>query len=356
MNAMKNNPPEENRPQTGHRISQRDVAGALGLSPATVSKALRNLPGVSVAQRARICETAEAMGYAPDPLLSSLSSYRTQQHYGHIQSELAWINAWNQPKGLREIREFDLYWDGACDTAKRMGYRLEEFHLATMTPDRLQTILKTRHIQGILLPPVRSPAEGLDRFDWSDFAIVRFGQTLPHPAAHFVSSAQMVNTMQAFDRAHALGYKRIGFVCEYWRMRFFSVGYSWAQKNLTPSQQLPLLTLNPDDNFEQQQQEFKAWLQATTPDAILTDNSETHQMLLNLGYRVPEDIGLATTSIHDTSIDAGIDQRPYEIGRAAIRTLTALIAEKSFGLPDCRNEILVEGNWVDGSMLPERRA
>ena len=66
-------------------------------------------------------------------------------------------------------------------------------------------------------------------------------------------------------------------------------------------------------------------------------------MLENLGYRIPGDIGLATPSIHDTPIDAGIDQRPYEIGRTAIRILTALIAERSFGIPDCRSETLIEG-------------
>ena len=90
------------------------------------------------------------------------------------------------------------------------------------------------------------------------------------------------------------------------------------------------------------------------PDAILTDSNDVSTMLKNLGYRIPEDVGLATTSIHDTQIDAGIDQRPFEIGRAAVRILTALIAERSFGLPDCINETLIEGQWVDGSMMPPR--
>ncbi len=346
---------KENQPSRGaeRRVTLRDIAGELHISHVTVSKALRGLPGVSHELSARIREKADEMGYHPDPLLSALSNYRKTDGTQPIQAALAWINTWAHPDELRKIREFDLYWQGAAETARRMGYRLEEFNLAEIAEHRLQTILKARNIQGILLPPRRGQQAVFEQFDWADFAIVRLGQTVPYPPTHFVSSAQMVNTLQAFDRAHELGYKRIGFVCEYWRMRFFGVGFSWAQKNLPANQQLPLLALNPEDSFERQQEQFKAWLHETRPDAILTDNSETHQMLPNLGYRIPEEIGLATTSVHDTSIDAGIDQRPYEIGRAAIRMLTALIAEKSFGVPDCCNEILIEGQWVDGAMLPD---
>jgi DNA-binding LacI/PurR family transcriptional regulator len=78
------------------------------------------------------------------------------------------------------------------------------------------------------------------------------------------------------------------------------------------------------------------------------------QKLDELGYKVPGDIALATLSIHDTSVDSGIDQNPKEIGRAAIRTLVALLNEQSVGIPSTQNKILIEGKWVDGSMLPDR--
>ncbi len=341
--------PEPDRP----RISLRDIAGELGISHVSVSKALRGLPGVSDAMRARIQEKAEQMGYVPDPLLSALSNYR-KKHAGRIQSELAWINAWPHPEELREHNEFNQYWEGASKTAERMGYRLEAFNTADISLPRLQSIFTARNIQGILLPPLSNTSAPITAFDWSAYCVVRFGSAVPEPPAHFVSSSQAANTMLAFDRIQQLGYQRIGFVCEYWRRRFFGSGYVWAQKSLPPNRQLPLLALNPEDSFETQQREFSRWLEQNQPDAILTDNSETREMLHNLGFRVPDDIGLATTSIHDTQIDAGIDQRPYEIGRAAVRMLTALIADKSFGLPDCRNEILIEGRWLDGTMLPRQ--
>jgi DNA-binding LacI/PurR family transcriptional regulator len=353
MSKKPTDDPEKEATTSKARVTLRDIAKELGVSHVTVSKALRNQSGSSAELKARIQQKATEMGYAPDPMLSALSHYRKTSKEKPVQAALAWINTWSNPAELRKHREFDLYWEGANTSAKRFGYHLEAFNLAEIPIRRLETILKSRNIQGILLPSVGPRfVKELEQFDWSCFAAVRFGLTAPFPPTHFVTSAQMVNTMHSFEQVYQLGYKRIGFVCEYWEKRFFGVGYTWAQKKLPKEQQLPPLLLDANDNMEHKQRELDIWIRQNKPDAILSDKSEIPQMLQNLGYRIPEDIGLATTSIHDTSIDAGIDQRPEEIGRAAIRILTALIAERSFGLPDCLNETLVEGKWIDGSMLP----
>jgi LacI family transcriptional regulator len=335
------------------RVTLRDIAAEMDISHVTVSKALRNLSGVSEAMKVKIQAKADAMGYVPDPLLSSLSRYRASSHTKPIQSVIAWINPWDDPDRLRQHHnEFDLYWQGASDCARRLGYQLESFNTTEIPLPRLQSIFKARSIQGLLIPPLRESTFELGQIDWSSFAIVRLGQAVAGPKMHFVGSAQLANAMLAFDRARALGYQRIGFVCEYWPKRLFGAGYSWAQRALPETSRLPLLALNSEDSFECQQTVFEAWLQENQPDAIITDNSETREMLENLSYSIPSDVGLATTSVHDTRIDTGIDQSPYEIGRAAVRMLTALIAEKSFGPPERCNETLIEGKWIDGTMLP----
>ncbi len=342
----------ENEPRK--RVTQADIAKALGVSTMTVSMALRNKSTVSKQTRLRVQQKAEELGYRPDPQLSALNRYRANSSQQPIQAELAWINTWDPPERLRQQKEFDLYWQGASDNAKRMGYHLEAFNLTDLPVRRLKTIFRARNIQGILLPPLGTSTTLLDTFNWSDFAVVRFGQAIPEPEAHSVSSSQLQNSMQAFDNMRRLGYQRIGCVCQYSRMRFFGSGYTWAQRELPPDRWIPLLTKNPAHTFEQKQEQLAEWVKLNQPDAILTDGAGSLQMLDNLGYRVPEDIALATTSIHDTDIDAGIDQRPYEIGWAATRMLTALINERAFGLPIHRSELLIEGQWVDGSMLPGR--
>ena len=43
-----------------------------------------------------------------------------------------------------------------------------------------------------------------------------------------------------------------------------------------------------------------------------------------------------------------------EIGRAAIQLLISLIHHNERGVPRVRRELLIEGEWVDGSTLPPR--
>ena len=58
-------------------VTIRDVAAAAGVSVATVSRALRGLPSVAPATRAKVEEVAERLQYVPDPYASNLSSSTT---------------------------------------------------------------------------------------------------------------------------------------------------------------------------------------------------------------------------------------------------------------------------------------
>jgi DNA-binding LacI/PurR family transcriptional regulator len=99
---------------------------------------------------------------------------------------------------------------------------------------------------------------------------------------------------------------------------------------------------------------FSAWLKKKRPEALLTDVSQTREVLATLGYRVPEDIGLAATSILDGNALAGIDQNSEEIGKAAMETLISLMNHNDQGIPRVYREILITGTWTDGTTLPQR--
>src|SRR6266498_1980185 len=108
------------------RVTVYDIAEKLGVSHATVSLALRNHPSISEKRRAQVKRVAGEMGYAPDPHLAALAAYRRANAPAEIRSAIAWINHWEQPEQLRKLREFDLYWRGAVEAARRFGYNLEE--------------------------------------------------------------------------------------------------------------------------------------------------------------------------------------------------------------------------------------
>jgi LacI family transcriptional regulator len=83
--------------------------------------------------------------------------------------------------------------------------------------------------------------------------------------------------------------------------------------------------------------------------------SELRDMLGALNYLVPQDIGLATLSVLDGNVDAGIDQNSEEIGKVAVQLLISLINHNERGIPKICREVLVEGVWVNGSMLPVKQ-
>ena len=78
------------------------------------------------------------------------------------------------------------------------------------------------------------------------------------------------------------------------------------------------------------------------------------EMLRELGYRTPADVGLAVTSILDGKGDAGIEQHSLEISRTAVEVLISLIDHNRRGLSTLPKLHFVPGTWVDGSMLPSK--
>ncbi|MEI6892687.1 MAG: LacI family DNA-binding transcriptional regulator [Pontiella sp.] len=338
------------------RITYSDIAKALGVSKMTISYSLRNDPRISEATRQRVQQKAEELGYEPDPMLSALSNYRHSTPKS--TATLAWINFHRHPEKQREQDVFNLYWEGANEAARKQGFHLEEFRLHDLPLRRMHTIFKTRGIRGLLLTPTpqhEEPSEKeLSTFPWKDYTMIRFGESLPSLKVNSISSAQVTNTIHAFEKLQNKGYERIGFVGQYLRHRLFSAGYLWAQQALPPSRQLPPLFLSEETQPQQRLEMLGIWLDEQKPDAIICSARLILHTLEKLGYRIPEDLGLASMSKYDNPINAGIDQNPEEIGRTAIQTIISQINENSFGIPDSPREILVEGRWVDGSMLPDR--
>jgi DNA-binding LacI/PurR family transcriptional regulator len=336
-------------------ITLRDIARELGVSHVTVSLALRNHPRISEATRKRVQQKAEEMDYHPDPMLSALSHYRLRCKEKPAQATLAWINPLQYPERLHNYGEFSLYWRGAQEVARRLGFHLEEFTTKEFPLHRLNTIFRARNIRGLLIAPISEELVTVDwdEMPWQDYAAIHCGRNRQGPPLHLVTSAQTFNAKLAFEKATAKGYKRIGFVSQPDKRKMFLDGYLRSQVDLPRQQQLPVLLI-PDAASDQEKAKLAAWLTQNNPDAIMTANPNLPALLMSFGYRVPEDIGIATMSIHDTPINTGIDQNPEEIGKIAVRTLVSLLNEHELGIPKVRNQILVDGNWVEGSMLPDR--
>ncbi len=348
-------PKPDSRPA---RVSLRDIAKRIGVSHVTVSLALREHPRISLVVRQKIRQAAEEMGYRPDPMLTALANYRKGKSTAPTTASIGWINAWDEPAALRSHKEFDFYWKGAAATAEKFGYRLEEFQLGGhYKPHRLHQILATRGIRGLLLPPQRPHPDWGD-LPWGEYSVVRFGRSLQNPRTHLVTADQVANTMPAFEEIQKRGYSRIGFVADEVDLKqcghLFEGGYLMAQRQVVESARLPVFAMNKFSESARKKA-LAAWLKRTKADAIFTNMAEVPHLLNSMGIRVPEDVALAVTTLLDTSVDAGIDQQPEEIGRVGFLMLNSLINDGTRGVPKIFRQILVEGSWVDGASLPDRR-
>jgi LacI family transcriptional regulator len=340
------------------RISMRDIAKVMDISHAAVSLALRDSPSISAKLREAVKQRAEELGYCPDPMLSALSNYRLGKSRKTIRAAIGWVNAWKEPEQLRSFKEFDFYWKGATAAANKHGFRIEEFRLGEQyTPHRLHQILSARGIRGLLLPP-QSPQPDWGDFPWEEYSVVRFGRSLNHPRCHLVTADQVANTMLAFAEIRERGYRRIGFATHEVDLQIsghlFEGGYLTAQRLVDESERLPVFAMN-DFPVAERKEALAAWLKANNPDAILTTLSEIQPMLESIGVRVPEDVALAGSTVLDIPIDAGIDQHPEEIGRVGLLMLNSIITDGARGIPNIFRQNLVEGSWVDGKSLPDKR-
>lgn len=348
-----------------HRPSLRDIARRLNVSHATVSMALRNNPRISEKRRLEVRRVADEIGYRPDPMLSSLVAYRQRKQEHPIVSTIAWVNRWADPKQLRRYKEFDEYWKGAEQAAKELGYKLEEFVVnEELRGARLNDILLARGIQGIMIPPHASNDSWSDiGIEWDKFSVVRFGFSIADLRAHMIGSDQMRSAELAVQKISEAGYRSIGLVTnkafDFKTAGNFRMGFIHAREMSEGLKEVPPLILDEpilvDGGSGEVCERVADWIRENEVDAIFTSEIGLPQTLEKGGIRIPDDVAVASTSVMERfGIDAGIDQNPFEIGAVAVHVLVGRLNRNDKGEPDHCRRVLVEGNWVPGSSLPEK--
>ena len=342
------------------RVRLIDIAKKLGVSRTAVSMALHNSHRISTKRRQEIQRVAKEMGYVPDPFLSGLAAHSRGRVSAKNHGVLAWVNHWEDPGRLRRFKEFNAYFEGAREAATQFGYRLDEVRWERdCSPKRFERILLARGIEGVLIPPHHELLDWED-FDWNKFSLVRFGMSVQNPDSHQVTSDVFRGVVMAIKKIHEYGYRRIGFaVNEEFNERlggvFFS-SYYYVQTLLKLKPALPplLTALRFGDAQRRAKQKvpLQHWLTRYKPDAVLVADIDMPALIRELGYRIPQDIAVAGTTVLDIPADAGIDQCPKDIGRIAVEMLVKQINMNERGQPHNPCRILIESRWQDGISLP----
>ncbi len=339
------------------RVTQNDVARAAGVNRATVSLALRRMPGIPLSTCKRIERIAARLGYRPDPMLAALASYRNRLRPQSYHGTLLWLAETLPELQWRKIRHFTDYLAGAEAGAVRHGYQIEVIDIteAKVTWQRAGAIARARGVKGLLLAPQPRSNSHLDLFPWEDFSSVTFGYTLSRPALHSVTSAHYRAMMTVVRELSLRGYRRIGCALRPEHDRRLDrnfLGAYLAGCALAGQAPLPVC---PDDAEQSDGEALLAWLRETKPDAVISGNVAMLDVLKRAGIAVPRQLGVACPNLGTTDGDlAGVVERNRHIGEVAVDHLVALIHRGERGVPDVPQRTLVDGVWHAGRSVRRR--
>jgi len=335
----------------------QQVARRAGVSAMTVSRVLHNSPRVLPATQAKVRKVLDALGYEPDPQLSRLMALVRSRKPRQIRATIAVIRGDASP----DIRRDPAHQYVSIEDIRRRGmlhgYAVEEFKLGVggMTRRRLESILRARSIEGIIVSPHAS-ADCRIQLDYGSFAAATFGYGLRVPDLHRASTNMMQGILMATAKLAARGYQRIGLAITQWIDERADHAYSGAmlhyQQTVPRKHRIPLLLLK-DNNIERGGDFFCRWARAHRPDAIISFDTHVPQWLsTRLKLKIPRDIALV---VHDWTESmsglAGIHHQRTEVAAAAVDLVAHQLLQNERGIPRVPRQILIPAAWVDGGSI-----
>src|SRR5215203_3612046 len=191
-------------------VTFRQIAKASGLAVATVSYALRNDPKIPRATIERVQATAEKMGYRPNPRVAALMAHIRRARPVSTGERIAFI--WLARPGAYARTHL-----GAKRRAEQLGYELEDFalHAHELNPARLERILRTRRITGIVLSPLDTGESSFAlEWDWSRFSPAIIGNAVCTPELHHAGHHHFGGMRLALQKLVTRGHRRIVAIIE----------------------------------------------------------------------------------------------------------------------------------------------
>lgn len=333
----------------------RDLAKSLGVSIATVSRALRNSPHVESETRVRVLAAAQAAGYRSHALVNALMAQVRQRHRLQPSGEVvAFLTAHSEENGWKVHPAHVAQIEGAQERAVELGFRLEHMWLGHKGCHSRQVarVLAARGVRGSLLAPLPVDHHPLE-LNWQQHAVVALGYSFRQIALHRTMHDNVGLAWSCYSHLHALGYRRVGLAIQasddsrvkhLWR-----TGFLGAQSVYEGESVPPLLYPRYRDPSD-----FLHWYKEHRPDAIISIWQDFPlTWLREHGLRVPEDVGYATLDIGTDQEGklSGMMQDNRNFGASAMDMLANQLFRNEIGTPKTAMMTMIEGTWLDGSTV-----
>ena len=306
-----------------HRTSLKDIAQELGVSIATVSRALHSSPEIGQDMQQRVKELAKRLNYRPNPFAQSLRK-EAPRVIGVVVPNLV-------------THYYAAVLDGIEDEARRKGYSVisanthEDFEDEQRAVDNFIGL----HVVGIIACLAQSTTDyaHFEQLDDLGIPVVFFGRTCLTERFSSVTANGDEAAQQATQHLIDTGSRRIAFIggpnhLDMVRRR--KHGYLEAlRENRIPIERE--LVVCDKINYDVALRNTTALLQRPDrPDAILAFNDillfAAFNAIKQQGLRIPEDVALIgfTDDVHaqyTTPRMSAIEDQSFCIGQTACRLL-----------------------------------
>ena len=335
------------------RVTLRDIAEEAQVSVMSVSLALRGQGRLLRSTRQRIQEIAKRLGYRPDPALSALVYHRNEAKDRTEFCTVAFLTSMPTRHGWRDVRYIREYYDGAYARAEKLGYHVEAFWTREpgMSAKRMQQILETRGIKGLLVGPVFDRTGSID-LEWDQFCAVSLCRNLIWPKINVVDHNHHHSMTLAWRELESRGYHRVGYAVG--DMSEAITGYLWLATHLSEQ----LRSREPQPNLippliakELNHMAFLRWFHKERPDVVVSPNISTLVWMREEGIAVPEEVGFLHLEAEQSGPVSGICQHFDEVGATGVELLHNEILRSETGMPPVRQSIAIDGGWTEGATL-----
>ena len=328
-------------------ITIKDIARELGISPSTVSRALKDHPDISQATRDAVNELAERWNYRPNPIALSLKS-GSSKTIGVIIPDVVHYFFSTVISGIEDIvyqRDYNMI---LCQSNEMWEHEVKN----------IRTLLSSR-VDGILASVAKTTTDYrhyrniLDK----DIPLVFFDREVEEIKTDSVVIDDETGAYRAVNHLLRTGKKRIMHLSGPPQLaiaRHRLDGYIKALKEyrLTPAEED---IVKCDDIASAERLIPDILKRPNRPDAFFAVNdltaAQTMMIIKQHGLRIPEDVAVVgfTNSQIATLTDPGltsVDQKGFEMGQEAARLLIDRI-EKPRG--PIQNRVITSELVVRGS-------
>jgi len=341
------------------QISQHSIAKRIGLSVATVNRALGNHKGTNPATRARVLKLASEMGYRIERLRNAPEEPRELTQIGVLMYGAANSNQSSANVGLRML-------SGITAEAKLLDVSISVDQV--MPPDASKINEPEHQAPGLRFGKWQGailcghyPGEEVDKFAKAHLA-VQIADYIPGVDIDYIDHDDMASCETLVEHLWRLGHRRIGFLslsdqspCFYTRYAGCIAAMRRRNANMPPED---IIQAKPDADrmsvfanaAKQTKDGVSAWI--ATDDYVAYSLAEA---LKSLGIKCPENVSICGFDNLDpiqglpkmTSIDA-----PFEkMGAAALRRL---LSKLQLGVQD-KVRIMLKTKLVEGASCAQAR-